>query len=253
MLKKAPMRFPKPLRDPLAHLVVSAVTDPTSAAPLWAFRHFCRLALRSPDGTVPVRALDTPPPAPVWLAGSPVGEALREVSLLAPISDGRLALAPPFARYLPAVAEQVEAYWAAAEVFAEQGGARRAGVARALECGATLYNAHLYFETHELLEEIWAEQPRGRDRTVLQGIIQAAVGLYHFQHTNWRGGIRVLGYGLSKAEAGRPAFHGLAMDSFLDGLAGCREAAQAVLAGAQAAFPWGGVPPMRFPPGGGAP
>ncbi|MBI3007601.1 MAG: DUF309 domain-containing protein [candidate division NC10 bacterium] len=247
------MRFPKPLRDPLAHLVVSAVTDPTSAAPLWAFRHFCHLALRSRDGGVPIRTLESPLPRPPWLAGSPVGEALRGISLLAPISDGRLALAPPFARYLPAVVGQVEAYWAAAEAFAEQGGPRRAGLARALECGATLYNARLYFETHELLEEIWAEQPQGRDRIILQGIIQAAVGLYHFQHGNWRGGIRVLGYGLSKAEAGRPVFYGLAMENLLDGLAGCRLAAQAVLAGDRAAFPWETVPPMRFTPGGEAP
>jgi hypothetical protein len=247
------MRFPKPLRDPLAHLVVSAVTDPASAAPLWAFRHFCRLALRSPDGSIPVRALRDPPPRPPWLATSPLAEALREIPLLATAPDGRLALAPPFTRYLPAVEELVEAYWAAAEAFAEKRGGRRAGLARALECGAALYNARLYFETHELLEEIWVEQPRGRDRTVLQGIIQAAVGLYHFQHGNWRGGIRVLGYGLSKGEAGRPVFHGLAMDRFLDGLSGCRLAAQAVLAEDQAAFPWETVPPMRFASGGEAP
>ncbi|MCI0370438.1 MAG: DUF309 domain-containing protein, partial [candidate division NC10 bacterium] len=199
------------------------------------------------------RALRDPPPRPPWLAGSPLGEALREIPLLVPVSDGRLALAIPFGRYLPAVAEQVEAYWSAAEDFAEEGGALRAGVARALECGAALYNARLYFETHELLEEIWLEQPRGRDRTVLQGIIQVAVGLYHFQHKNWRGGIRVLGYGLSKAEAGRPVFHSLTMDSFLGGLSGCRVAAQAVLAGDRAAFPWETVPPMRFASGGDAP
>jgi hypothetical protein len=238
------MRFPKPLRDPLAHLVVSAVTDPTGAAPLWAFRHFCHLACRSPDGRVPLATLDAPPPP--WLVRSPVGEALREIPLLTSTADGRLALTPRFAPYLQAVAAQVETYWAATEAFARKGGARREGLARALECGAVLYNARLYFETHELLEPIWMEQPRGRDKMILQGIIQAAVGLYHFQHENWRGGIRVLGYGLSKAEAGRPAFHGLAMDSLLDGLARCREAARAVLAGDRAAFPWQIVPPMRL-------
>ena len=239
------MRFPKPLRDPLAHLVVSAVTDPTGAVPLWAFRHFCRLACRSPDGRVPLRAL-VEAPAPPWLARSPANEALQEIPLVASASDGRLALTPRFAPYLHAVAEQVEAYWAATEAFARKGGPRKEGLARALECGAVLYNARLYFETHELLEPIWMEQPPGRDRMVLQGIIQAAVGLYHFQHENWRGGIRVLGYGLSKAEAGRPVFHGLAMDSFLDGLVACREAARAVLAGDRAAFPWQIVPPMRL-------
>jgi len=247
------MRFPKPLRDPLAHLVVSAVTDPARAAPLWIFRHFCCLALSSPDGSVPLRALRVVAPCPPWLPCPPTGGALDEIPLLAALSDGRLALAPPFARYLPAIAEKVEACWAAAEAFAEKGGPRGVGIARALECGAALYNARLYFETHELLEPIWAEQSRGPDRTILQGIIQAAVGLYHFQHENWRGGIRVLGYGLSKAEAGRPAFHGLAMDAFLDGLARCRLAAQAVLAGERAGFPWEAVPPMRLAPGGGAP
>lgn len=247
------MRFPKPLRDPLAHLVVSAVTDPTRAAPLWTFRHFCHLALRSPDGSVRARTLETPPPRPPWMASSPVREALRDIPVLAPVSDGRLALAPAYAQYLPAVAERVEAYWAAAESFAARGGPRRSGLAGTLESAAALYNAHLYFETHELLEPVWMEQPRGPDRTVLQGIIQAAVGLYHFQLENWRGGIRVLGYGLRKAEAGRPDFHGLVMDELLDGLAGCREAAQAVLEGERTAFPWEAVPPMRFAPGGEGP
>ncbi|MBI2080798.1 MAG: DUF309 domain-containing protein [candidate division NC10 bacterium] len=239
------MRFPKALRDPLAHLVVAAVSDPTHAAPLWTFRNFCRLALHSEGGSVPDRALDALPQPP-WMAPSVAGEALKESPLVAPVRGGRLVLAPAFARYLPAVAQQVEAYWAAAQAFAEQGGARRAGLAGALECGAALYNAGLYFETHELLEPVWMEQPKGPDLTVLQGIIQAAVGLYHFQHGNWRGGIRVLGYGLSKAEAGRPTFHGLEMEDLMRGLAASREAARAVAAGERDAFPWEAVPAMRF-------
>lgn len=246
------MRFPKALRDPLAHLVVAAVNDPPHAAPLWAFRNFCRLALRTEGGRVAVRALDALP-RPSWMAASAASEAVRESPLVAPVGGGRLALAPAFARHLPAVARQAEVYWAATEAFAEQGGARRAGLARALECGAALYNAGLYFETHELLEPVWMEQPKGPDRTVLQGIIQAAVGLYHFQHENWRGGIRVLGYGLSKAEAGRPAFHGLAMDGLLRGLTACREAARAVAAGERDTFPWEAVPPMHFAGPGAAP
>lgn len=245
------MRFPKALRDPLAHLVVLAVTDPPGAADLWAFRSFCRLALRSEGGRVPVRALE-PVSQPSWMRPADAGEALRESPLLV-VSGGRLALAPAFARYLPAVAEQVETYWAATEAFAKQGGARRAGLAGTLEQAAALYNTGLYFETHELLEPAWMEQPKGPDRTVLQGIIQAAVGLYHFQHGNWRGGDRVLGYGLSKAEAGRQAFHGLAMDALLGGLAACREAARAVAAGERDAFPWEAVPPMRFAADGAAP
>ncbi|WP_340016546.1 DUF309 domain-containing protein [Paenibacillus sp. FSL K6-1318] len=46
-----------------------------------------------------------------------------------------------------------------------------------------------YFECHEVLEELWLE--RDRD-SLYKGLLQIAVGLYHFRNGNLRGGIMML-------------------------------------------------------------
>lgn len=46
-----------------------------------------------------------------------------------------------------------------------------------------------YFECHEVLEELWLE----RDRDPLyKGLLQIAVGLYHYRNGNLRGGLLML-------------------------------------------------------------
>ncbi|MCW3792355.1 DUF309 domain-containing protein [Paenibacillus sp. LS1] len=46
-----------------------------------------------------------------------------------------------------------------------------------------------YFECHEVLEELWLE--RNRD-SLYKGLLQIAVGLYHFRNGNLRGAIMML-------------------------------------------------------------
>mgnify|MGYP001286528173 CR=1 FL=1 len=45
-----------------------------------------------------------------------------------------------------------------------------------------------YFECHELLEELWMEE--GRD-PFWQGLLQVAVGLYHFRNGNRSGSLKL--------------------------------------------------------------
>lgn len=61
-----------------------------------------------------------------------------------------------------------------------------------------LLNAGEYFECHEVLEEIWREEPTSL-RLFYQGILQVAVGCYHLivRH-NRRGGTNKLREGLEK-------------------------------------------------------
>ncbi|MBA4494870.1 DUF309 domain-containing protein [Paenactinomyces guangxiensis] len=46
-----------------------------------------------------------------------------------------------------------------------------------------------YYECHEVLEELWLEE--GRDR-FYQGLLQIAVGLYHFQNGNIGGAVKMM-------------------------------------------------------------
>jgi len=63
-----------------------------------------------------------------------------------------------------------------------------------------------YFECHEVMEELWLDN--GRD-PVLQGLLQAAVGLYHWRNDNRAGAVKLFAGSLRKL-AGAPAvLHGL--------------------------------------------
>src|SRR5580700_9399482 len=53
--------------------------------------------------------------------------------------------------------------------------------------GVTLFNQHEFFEAHEVWESLWLSADVGEDRRFVQGLIQAAVGLYHFSTLNTRG------------------------------------------------------------------
>ena len=52
--------------------------------------------------------------------------------------------------------------------------------------GIREFNEGKFFEAHDSFEEIW-QGYREPDREFLQGLIQAAVGLYHLEHRNLRG------------------------------------------------------------------
>lgn len=52
--------------------------------------------------------------------------------------------------------------------------------------GIEHFNACDYYESHEVWEELWTDY-RGPSRKFYQGLIQAAVALYHFGNGNLRG------------------------------------------------------------------
>jgi len=63
-----------------------------------------------------------------------------------------------------------------------------------LDAAAALFDAHLYFEVHELLEPSWRDA-RGNDREALQGLIQVAVGYQHLANGNFAGARALLDEG----------------------------------------------------------
>jgi predicted metal-dependent hydrolase len=56
--------------------------------------------------------------------------------------------------------------------------------------GILFFNAHDFFEAHEVWEDLWAESA-GPERRFYQGLIQAAVGLHHFSTGNVRGAVKL--------------------------------------------------------------
>src|SRR5262249_8759560 len=73
------------------------------------------------------------------------------------------------------------------------------------------FDAHLYFEVHELLEPFWRDAGGG-EREALQGLIQIAVGYQHLANGNLAGARALLDEGCRRLE-GR-SLEGMDLDTF---------------------------------------
>jgi hypothetical protein len=56
--------------------------------------------------------------------------------------------------------------------------------------GILFFNDQDYFEAHEVWEDLWTES-HGEERRFYQGLIQAAVGLFHFSSGNLGGAVKL--------------------------------------------------------------
>jgi hypothetical protein len=75
--------------------------------------------------------------------------------------------------------------------------------------GILFFNQRDFFEAHEVWESIWLETT-GPGRTFYQGLIQAAVALYHFGNGNLRGAMKL--YRTSRAYMAPYGFMYLGLD-----------------------------------------
>lgn len=93
----------------------------------------------------------------------------------------------------------------------------------AMERFVAAFNAGRYFEAHEILEDFWRDY-RGPDRTFYQGLIQAAVALYHRDRENRAGALRVAARARARLEPWAPRHGGLDLEALLAGLEAAVEA-----------------------------
>jgi len=81
-------------------------------------------------------------------------------------------------------------------------------VIRRLQEGLEAFNEERFFESHDLLEDLWMDV-RGRERTFFQGLIQLAIGYYHLSTGNPTGARNLLERGLKKLESWEPEYRGV--------------------------------------------
>ncbi len=99
--------------------------------------------------------------------------------------------------------------------------------------GIEHFNRGEYFDSHEVWEELWIDET-GEDRRFYQGLIQAAVALYHLENGNAVGSRKLVDSSASYLQGYRPRHHGLDVDRFLGGVRRCFEhnlAARSEMAG----------------------
>lgn len=82
------------------------------------------------------------------------------------------------------------------------------------ERGVDLFNRGEFFTCHEVLEEVWLEEPES-EKPFYQGIIQIAAAFHHFQRGNRTGLDSLLRAGAEKLRRFPPTYHGLDLAALL--------------------------------------
>ncbi len=86
--------------------------------------------------------------------------------------------------------------------------------------GIRYFNDCEFFESHEVWEELWADE-HGPDRKFYQGLIQVAVALHHFGNGNIRGARKLYHSSRSYLETYRPLHLGLDLEKLFREMENC--------------------------------
>ena len=81
--------------------------------------------------------------------------------------------------------------------------------------GVEQFNSGQFYACHDTLEALWMEASEP-DKTFYQGVLQIAVGLYHFGNQNLRGAAILLGEGNNRLRRYPEVYSGIDVDELLD-------------------------------------
>ena len=83
-----------------------------------------------------------------------------------------------------------------------------------LALGIEQFNQQNFYACHDTLEAVWL-QCDPADKNFYQGILQIAVAHYHLSNHNWQGCVTLLGEGIRRLKAFRPAYQSINIESLL--------------------------------------
>lgn len=155
----------------------------------------------------------------------------------------QVTLAPDFIPEYAEIVAKLEQYCTALTDWTRVDG--EAAIRLALRKGVLLFNHHLFFEVHEVLEAQWVQEV-DPERRFLQGLIQIAVAFYHQSNGNWRGSVSLLDDGLEKINPYAPVYLGLELTAFAAELETCRDRLKRLGPEGIAEFQTEHIPRMRF-------
>ena len=155
----------------------------------------------------------------------------------------RSALTPGFEADWPAVRAKLIQYGAVLEDWS--GPVEAPALDVVLYKSALLFNHHLFFEVHEVLEPQWMQE-QGEVKKFLQGLIQVAVAFYHLGRGNLAGARSLLHEGLMKISPHSPACLGVELRDFIAGLEKCQQVISGLSPETYKQFSPDAVPRMRL-------
>ena len=237
------------LRDKVAHLLMDAIQHPERSVLVFWLGAYCRLVGESASPLLSFAR---------W--ADFVGRREREIRWCkAPgeawgrrlVADSGLfrsdeaeavAITPEYRKELSAICERAAVYWR----FLNEAHRRSYSqdLSGVLQQAALLWQHRLFFEFHELLEEVWMGW-RGPERRFLQGLIQLGVAFYHIQRNNYRGTMSMFRNGLVKVAPHAPRYSGVELKKFLERIEKCRQLVGRLGPGRCHEFDWNLVPPLK--------
>ncbi len=96
-----------------------------------------------------------------------------------------------------------------------------------IDDGIRLFNAREFFDCHDVFEDFWAGLA-GPEKTFFQGLIHAAVCLFHFEGGNHGGARKMYGTCVAYLQTFAPEFCGIDVTRLLNDLEFCFEELLAV-------------------------
>lgn len=238
------------LRDKVAELFMEAIQHREQAILVFWLRAYCTMAKRQHSSAVSFAQLAAfvrrHEREMRWCRGS--GEAwgrrLVADSGLFRLSDPEtVALAPQYQKELPLICGKADAYWEF--LRGVHRGRYSEGLRGALQRAALLWEHRLFFEFHEILEDVWMDWA-GPERRFLQGLIQLGVAFYHIQRNNYRGAMSMFRNGWVKVAPHAPRYCGVELEKFLDRIEKCRGLVEGLGPGRCHRFDWSLVPQLEI-------
>lgn len=115
----------------------------------------------------------------------------------------------------------------------------------ALVRAVSLFNRRYYWETHEVLEEVWMDE-YGPDRLFYQGIIQASAALYHVLNANPKGVIKLAEDSCTKLRPYLPQRYEIPLQGLIDSLQRYALEAREILGGTAGGFDYDRLPVLTI-------
>jgi uncharacterized protein len=229
-------------RNLLAEAILDALDNPEAAVALCCIAAYCNTTAVPPKAII-AEALFSALPSRQQIG---VEAALRKSPLLSwetRTGEEIVTLSPALTEDCGSTVSRLLTYAAVLGVWTpDKNDDQRT---TALRKGALLFNHHLFFEVHEILEEQW-KQENGEIRTFLQGLIQIAVAFHHLRNDNFRGATALLHDGLAKVIPHQPTFLGIELVNFVARLEACQQELRRRGPEHLHGFPAALIPPIEF-------
>ena len=223
------------LKHTLSKIALDAIEHPGRARSVMALAAYARMSV----GGAPAPLADIA--GTMGMSTEGVRRLLLRTGLAVPaVGDRAIALAPEFRAFAPYFYKQVGRLGDTLHLLEAP---RPASVPPRIWRAAALFNAGLFFECHEYLEDFW-RAAREPERTFLHGLVQAAAGCYHLEKGNLHGARTLIGKAIAKLRPYAPTALGLDVATLLKGL----ESTVAAADTRPPALEWGrrDLPVMRF-------